>query len=569
MNTMKINKNENVCYETDASRLVGRVTKVVFPESVEEIKEIVRNSDVDIIPRGGGSGLVGGCVPRKEGSIVIDMRRMNKVLDFDLKSGTVFAEAGVTIKELNEKLKAVGFEFPIFTNDISTIGGMVAKGEISSLGRYGSIKEWIEEIEFVNGRGELVNISKGDVSDVCGMEGISGVILKVKIKIIPLIKRSASIFQSDNFEEVFLITKRLRLEEEVVMLKLYNPFVSNLLGFPEKYNLIIFFDSDRGKIKGDDFSYLFNKLKKEYYHFYLKGFYESEDIKFFYDKISDFVLFLEDSNISYFCDLINGIVFPFFKDDFQRISIIKFVEAKGGIFAKYGFGLKRKKLIDNLQRRIFQRVKLRYDPFNKFNRGKVLDFESEGVEVKSRPLDGEKRSEIMFTENIKEEKEEPKVENNFISNTYDNQRKGLDSSQDSEGYLDITNKFQKEENQLLFETPEEKIYRLIKQAESEEEEKVKDRLLDYERTFKSELSDEKVKNVEDFARGVSRNIVREEDRIGKVTMIDNLEKGVNNEKKEVRGRVSDSEKSLIDSIMTNKFKKENDKDEEVRKDNKY
>jgi len=80
------------------------------------------------------------------------------------------------------------------------LGGVVAMNSAGLMGGYGRIKEWIEEIEFVNGRGELVKIGKADLSDVCGMEGITGVIIKVKLKLIPVTKKSASIFQTDEIE---------------------------------------------------------------------------------------------------------------------------------------------------------------------------------------------------------------------------------------------------------------------------------------------------------------------------------------------------------------------------------
>jgi len=540
--------NEIVCYETDASRLVGKVKKVVFPESVEEVKNAVKcaSSEVDIVPRGGGSNIVGGCIPQKTGSIILDTRKMNKVLNFDTKSRTVYAEVGVTIKELNEKLKSVGFEFPVLCNDISTIGGMIARNEISDFGRYGSIKNWVEEIEFVNGRGELIKLGKADLSEVCGMEGITGIILKAKLKIIPLIYKSASIFQSDNLHETLLIAKRLKLEEDVIMLRICDPFVSKLIGFPEKYNLIIFFNSDKGRIKSEDFDNFFEKIRKINYLIYSEGFCDSLDAKFFIDKIDSFILFLEEIDIPYFGDLINGIIFSFFSEKEDEEKVMKIIEKMNGKPVKYGFGLKRKGLIDSLQKKIIHRVKLRHDPFYKFNKRKVFDvnkkIEEIDVVVNERSSD----------KSIKPVKEDPIEKNGF-----------------------------------LFETPEEKMNRIIKEAEGEETVQevleVKDKLLDYEQTFKSELSDERVKNVEDFAKDVSREIVKKEDsrvgrvirdldefdsEVGKVSIEDNLDKP----NIELRGKVSDSDKSLIDNIMTNKFgfsnneKKEGGREDDEKKE---
>jgi len=170
-----MNKNQITSYETDASRLKGNVEKVIFPQTIEEIQQVIKTTNLDIVPRGAGTGLVGGTIPNN--SIIIDMSKMNKVTNFDLKQQTVKVEAGTTLKELNEKLNKVGFEFPIKTlnNQISTIGGMIATnaaGEHTL--KYNTIREWIQEVEFINGRGEIVKPSKVDIADTCGMEGTTG-----------------------------------------------------------------------------------------------------------------------------------------------------------------------------------------------------------------------------------------------------------------------------------------------------------------------------------------------------------------------------------------------------------
>mgnify|MGYP000035338543 CR=1 FL=1 len=255
-----MNKRELVCYNTDASRMIGKAENVYFPKSKEEVSSIVRNSALDIVPRGAGTNFMGGTIPNN--SIVIDLGKMNKVTEFNPIKKTVHVEAGITINELNEKLNSVGFEFPIYNSYklFSTIGGLIAlnlSGERSM--KYGNVRDWIEEIEFVNGKGEISKTSKADMMDICSMEGITGVITEATIKIIPLIKRTASIFQSDNIEEIFDMFRKLKSEKEVVMLMLIPPSVSEWLGFKKKYNLIIEFDTNRGKIYGEEYL----KLKKD------------------------------------------------------------------------------------------------------------------------------------------------------------------------------------------------------------------------------------------------------------------------------------------------------------------
>lgn len=371
-----MNKRELVCYNIDASRIIGEADVVFFPKNVEEVKAIIKEVESDIVIRGAGTGLEGGSIPQK--SAVIDLCKMNKILDFNTSKLQIKAEAGITIKELNEKLRKANLEFPIYSteNEIATIGGVVALNSPGSRSmKYGNVKDWIEEIEFVNGKGELVKTSKADLMDVCGMEGITGLIVAVNFRVMPIAERSASVFQTDNLGEIFLIGRRVRAEKEVSMLKFLPKNISKSIGLPEKYHLIVEFDSYRGKIRGEEYLDLMKKLNSISRILISEGYYSSEDPKMFFDKLKEFVTFLEINNVPYFGDLGTGVVYAFFKD-FEKNkrngvrAVMKKLRAKLG---GYGVGIMRKEFIDGFDAKIIQRVKLRYDPKNKLNKGKMID----------------------------------------------------------------------------------------------------------------------------------------------------------------------------------------------------
>ena len=375
-----MNENEMVCYNTDGSGLIGNARKVVFPKNINHLIKTIKETKIDIVPRGGGTNIVGACIPND--SLVINMKKMKRVFNFDPITKTIQTEIGVTIKELNEKLKSINFEFPIYSNSESTIGGMIAINDIGYFGRYGNMKNWVEEIEFVTSVGELIKIGKVDISDVCGMEGTTGVIAKAKLKVIPLQKRTASVYQSNEIEEILAIGKRLNLEREIAMLRFYSKKASKLLGFPEKYHLVIVFNSDRGKIKHNTFNNLLNTIKNDYLIMSSNGYKESEDAVFNSDRLEDFILQINNLEIPYFGDFCSNITFTFFKNNNEKKEevekIIRKLQGKPG---KYGIGLKRKNLLDHLQKKIFGRVKKRYDPFLKMNKGKLIDInESEEEE---------------------------------------------------------------------------------------------------------------------------------------------------------------------------------------------
>src|SRR2546425_5829353 len=76
---------------------------VALPQTTEEVAALVKLSDeslLQITPRGGGTGWCGGSVPNR-GGVLIDMRKMNRILALDSDGRTVTTEAGVTLEDLD------------------------------------------------------------------------------------------------------------------------------------------------------------------------------------------------------------------------------------------------------------------------------------------------------------------------------------------------------------------------------------------------------------------------------------------------------------------------------------
>jgi len=498
-----VTKKEMVCYNTDASRLIGNAQKVFSPKTVKEIQKIVQTPNLDIVPRGAGSEKVGGVIP--DNSIVVDMSNMNKVLNFDISKRTICVQAGITIRELNERLNKIGFEFPIQTNNqgISSIGGMVALNQVGNRGmKYGKMKDWIEEMEFVNGRGELMKINKSDIMDVCGMEGITGIIISVVLKIIPEIKRSASLFQSDNINEIFSVLRRLKSEKDISSLNLFPPKVSKLLKLPEKYHIVIEFDSERGKIKGEKYK-IFSKFNdKVYFSLASGGYYSSEDPLFFFDKLKDFALFLEENNIPYFSKIGAGIIYAFFKDNEKekKQEVIKMINKMGGKIGEYGVGLIRKHLKENIEKKVIQRIKIRHDPFRKINMNKVIDadFKSDlGFEPKPNSMpSGVHHLKPMEKEELEELKP-------FIvkKDAFKSIEKIKNPEEKMEAFIEKVELIDRSKQDWDLK-PEQDLS--LQQPQTYE---IKAKLKDYESTYESELKDEKKKKIEEFAKNITQDII--------------------------------------------------------------
>jgi D-lactate dehydrogenase (cytochrome) len=98
---------------------------VVFPESAEEVQEIVRicaEHRVPVIAFGTGTSLEGH-VNAPGGGISVDTSRMNRILEVHQEDMDCVIEPGVTREALNNHLRATGLFFPIDPGANASLGG--------------------------------------------------------------------------------------------------------------------------------------------------------------------------------------------------------------------------------------------------------------------------------------------------------------------------------------------------------------------------------------------------------------------------------------------------------------
>ena len=96
---------------------------VVFPTSTEEVVRVVRllaERDVQIVPRGTGTGLTGGCVAFENG-VVVSTARMNKILKIDLENRVAHVEAGVRNVALSDAVAQLPLNVEIEADDVHDV----------------------------------------------------------------------------------------------------------------------------------------------------------------------------------------------------------------------------------------------------------------------------------------------------------------------------------------------------------------------------------------------------------------------------------------------------------------
>lgn len=179
---------------------------VVQPLTTAEVAAAVSAAaqyGLAVVPRGAGTAQTGGPVPVR-GGLVIDLSRMNRVIETDLDNLQVIVEPGVIHAVLNAALEAKGFFFPPDpgSSQMCTIGGMVA-GNTSGMRavKYGATAEYVLGLEVVLADGSVIttgglrsralkNVAGYDLTRLfVGSEGTLGVITKVRLKVIPVPER--------------------------------------------------------------------------------------------------------------------------------------------------------------------------------------------------------------------------------------------------------------------------------------------------------------------------------------------------------------------------------------------
>jgi FAD/FMN-containing dehydrogenase len=373
---MKTIKNK-IVYEENINNIKGKATTIVFPDSIDEIKNLVKLSNEDLVPRGSGSSFTGGVIPKN--SVVIDFSKMNRIIELSSAKKTVTLEPGVILAELNEELEPYSLEFPIVPlfGGIETIGGMIAKNSAGNREiKYGRMLGWIDSLEVIDSKGEQIKVSKSDLSDFVGMEGTTGLIIQATLRLTSKKQRTITILKAASLDDVFIANRKLRLKQDISSIDLISKELSSLLGLEKKHHIFVELESNEGSFRGDDY-HKFVKLKnRAYKKAALEGFIYISNVKFLIDSLQDFLIYLEEKNIPYLAHLASGVVYPFFRaEQIEKIEdAMKLAKRlRGKIAYNFGVGLTKKNVLEPGEIELMRRVKMRQDPQFRFNRDKLID----------------------------------------------------------------------------------------------------------------------------------------------------------------------------------------------------
>lgn len=239
---------------------------IVHPGSVEEISEILKVANsykIPVIPWGGGSGSQGGAVP-VYGGIILDVKRLNKIIDLDEKSLTVTAQAGINGTQLEWAVNEKNLTLPHYpaSANCATLGGYLAprgSGTIST--KYGKAEDLVLGMEVVLPTGEIIRTPKipqhaagPDFYHLfLGSEGTLGVITEATMQLdyLPEVRLFRAVL-FDDLSKALEAGRRLMVQRlEPTVIRLYDKKstlsqVKKVLGYEfDGAYMVIGFDGDK------------------------------------------------------------------------------------------------------------------------------------------------------------------------------------------------------------------------------------------------------------------------------------------------------------------------------------
>ena len=260
------------------------VLQVLTTEEVSLVMKYAYDNTIPVVVRGSGTGLVGGCVPI-EGGIVLDLTKMNKIIELDENNLTLTVESGVLLMDIYDYVEPKGYFYaPDPGEKSATIGGNISTnaGGMRAV-KYGVTRDWVRALEVVLPNGDVVNLGEKVVKDssgyalkqlIIGSEGTLGIITKATLKLIALPKYSISLLVPfENIESAIkAVTKIVRTDIIPTAIEFFErktvEFSEIFLGkkFPDTKNkafLLLSFDANNNKQLESDYQEIANLCLNE------------------------------------------------------------------------------------------------------------------------------------------------------------------------------------------------------------------------------------------------------------------------------------------------------------------
>jgi D-lactate dehydrogenase (cytochrome) len=166
---IKSNPDQIQSFLADSSHMrEGNAERVVFPESAEEVAEILRvatRENTPVTVSGAGTGTVGGRIPIAGLVLATDKLKQIKSLAREDRGGRTTVEAGVTLSDLQRFVESENLFYPPDPTERSCfLGGTVATNASGARTfKYGPTRNYVRRLKIVLATGDVIDLRRGQL----------------------------------------------------------------------------------------------------------------------------------------------------------------------------------------------------------------------------------------------------------------------------------------------------------------------------------------------------------------------------------------------------------------------
>lgn len=228
---------EQYIYSMDMTENVPRrPMMVVMPSTVDEIQSIVRLANetlTPLIPFVTGQNVGGLTIPQVDGAVIVDLKRMNKIIELDREAMYVVIEPGVTFghlrRHVDENAPDLRYTFPLAPPYTSVLANALLQGLCDLSTTHGAMADFVNGLEAVLPTGSLIRAGSGILGDgnwfgryplpdlvglFSGWQGTTGIVTKMALQLWPKPSHTeyAALFTFGERKTTDILTKIGRLE---------------------------------------------------------------------------------------------------------------------------------------------------------------------------------------------------------------------------------------------------------------------------------------------------------------------------------------------------------------------
>lgn len=197
-----------------SGRLNERASVVVWPQNAEDISKSLAyasRQSIPVVPYGGGTGVMGAATP-VHSAVILNLRRMNRVIGVDEESRTATFQSGILLEDAHRALMTHGLRLghDPWSRPIATLGGAISTNGVGyTASGHGAMGDQVLGMMAALGDGEIVesravpgSFFGSTLNHIfIGTEGTFGIICESTVKAFPTpISRSMFCFDFPEFD---------------------------------------------------------------------------------------------------------------------------------------------------------------------------------------------------------------------------------------------------------------------------------------------------------------------------------------------------------------------------------